>query len=315
MKPIVPFEPVREAAVPAGEQWIYQIKWDGVRILTYCDESGVSLYNRRLNERTKQYPELHDTESYCRAKSFILDGEVIALAADGKPSFPQVMRRDGVRRTDRVKQAQKEVPIYYMVFDILYHNGNWVHQLPLQQRLDLLSGSLTPTATVQQVTSHPNGHVLFDLMKQQGMEGIVSKRLDSTYVIGGKNDSWIKVKNYGDIIAVIGGFTLSGDTVNAVLFGLYDAQGQFWYIGHTGTGRMSKADWRALTDRLTPHVVKERPFVNKPERHNDAIWVRPLITAKVMYTDWRQQEGHMLRQPSIQAFVDVPPEECVFPRN
>jgi bifunctional non-homologous end joining protein LigD len=223
------------------------------------------------------------------------------------------MRRDGLRRMDRVKDVQKLVPIYYMVFDILYLNGNWIHQRPLRERIDLLNGILIPNSTVQQVPVHPSGQALFDLMKQQGMEGIVCKKLESPYVIGGKNGSWVKVKNYGDLIAVIGGYTLRGGIVNAVLLGLYDSHGKFWYIGHTGTGKLTKQDWHDLTAKLLPLVVKERPFVNKLERSNGANWVTPVVTVKVMYTEWRAGEGRSLRQPSIQAFVDVPAAECVFP--
>jgi bifunctional non-homologous end joining protein LigD len=313
VKPIIPFEPVRKENVPDGEAWVYQIKWDGVRVLTYCTDEGIYLYNRKLNERTAHYPELCDTKSYCRAASFILDGEVIALASDGKPSFHEVMRRDGLRRMERVKRAQKEVPVFYMVFDILYLNGNWVHQRPLRERLDLLGGILMPNETVQPVAVHPNGPALFQLIKQQGMEGIVAKRLDSAYVIGGKSASWVKVKHYGDLVAAVGGFTLSGGTVNAVLLGLYDEEGRFWYVGHTGTGRLSQEDWRDLTKKLAPYVISERPFANQPERHKDAVWVRPALTVKVMYTEWRRHEGRSLRQPSIQALMDTPAAECVFP--
>jgi bifunctional non-homologous end joining protein LigD len=266
-----------------------------------------------LNERTYHYPELHDVSSYCKAKSFIIDGEIVALASDGKPSFHEVMRRDGLRRMERVQQVQKEVPIYYMVFDLLFLNGNWVHNRPLRERIDLLNGILTPTQTVQPVHNHPDGQALFQLMRQQGMEGIVCKRLDSPYIIGGKTSNWAKVKNYGDVIAAIGGYTLNGKIINAVLLGLYDREGRFWYIGHTGTGRLSKGDWRELTERLAPDVVKECPFANTPERHKDAIWVKPSLTVKVMYTEWRLKEGRSLRQPSIQAFVDRPLSECVFP--
>ncbi|WP_248926421.1 RNA ligase family protein [Paenibacillus hamazuiensis] len=314
MEPILPFEPVRSEHIPTGDNWIYEIKWDGVRILTYFDGTNCRLFNRKANDRTLHYPEIRDVSAYTRAHSFILDGEVVALAADGKPSFHEVMRRDGLRRMDRVEQVQRTVPIYYMVFDILFLNGNWIHQQPLEHRRNVLHNVVKPREHVQTVASHEDGDALFRLMRQQGMEGIVCKRLDSTYAIGGKDHRWVKVKNYGDIIAAIGGFTLSGGIVNAVLLGLFDSQGRFWYIGHTGTGRLSKADWRELTDKLKPHIVNDRPFVNKPDRHNDAIWVRPAITVKVMYTEWRLHEGRSLRQPSIQAFTHIPAGECVFPQ-
>jgi bifunctional non-homologous end joining protein LigD len=138
----------------------------------------------------------------------------------------------------------------------------------------------------------------------------VMKKRTSPYFIGEKRDVWQKIKNYRDLIAAIGGFTLRDGIVNAVLLGLYDDQGRFWYIGHTGTGKLTHQQWKELTARLAPTVVKERPFVNKPERHADAFWVQPTLTAKIKYAEWT--EGRSLRQPSIQAFVDVPPYECTF---
>jgi bifunctional non-homologous end joining protein LigD len=200
-----------------------------------------------------------------------------------------------------------------MVFDILFLNGNWVNQQPLVDRMNILRTVITPNENVQIVPSHSDGNQLFELMREKNMEGMICKKLDSTYTFGGKDNRWLKVKNYGDVIAAIGGFTLSGGIVNSVLLGLYDPEGRLWYIGHTGTGKLRKADWRVLTEMLKPHVKQDRPFFNKPERHNDAVWVRPETAVKVMYTEWRLHEGRSLRQPSIQAFVDVPVKECVFP--
>ncbi|MDB5084898.1 MAG: ligase, partial [Bacilli bacterium] len=175
---------------------------------------------------------------------------------------------------------------------------------------DLLSRIIRPSPRIQKVDSHPNAQALFKVMQQQGMEGIVVKKTNSLYQLGGKTDAWLKVKYYRDVIAVIGGYTIGGGAVNAILLGLYDAQGQLWYIGHTGTGKLSKREWRELLDQLAPTVVPERPFVNLPERHRDAYWVEPRYTVKVNYAEWT--EGNALRQPSIQSFVDVSPRDCVF---
>ncbi len=313
LKPLVPFEPVSHSSVPLGPQWIYQVKWDGVRMLVYHDGRETRLYNRQCHDRTKQYPELQQVSSYCTANSVILDGEIVALGADGKPSFHEVMRRDGIRRLERVETARNEVSVTYMIFDILYYNGEWVNQRTLQQRLNLLTEVVKPNKHVQLVSLQQNGKALLNAIRQQAMEGIVCKDLNSTYTIDGKDDRWRKVKNYGDLHAVIGGFTLNGGIVNAVLLGLYDKEGKLWYIGHTGTGKLTKADWRHLTQILQPLAVKDRPFFNQPERHKEAIWVIPQMVVKVKYTEWRWKEGRSLRQPSIQAFVDVPVEECRWP--
>jgi len=310
MKPIIPFEPIRSASIPAGEQWTYQVKWDGVRILAYGDGPEIKLFNRRLHERTAQFPEL-TRRGYCSASSFILDGEVIALAADGKPSFHEVMRRDGIRRLDRIPQARLEVPIAYMVFDLVYCGGEWVNGRPLKERQQLLSEILIPNEHVQPVASHADGQALFEAVCRQGMEGVVCKDLNSAYAMNGKDGRWVKVKNYGDVVAVIGGFTLRDGIVNAVMAGLYH-EGMLVFIGKVGTGKLTAADWRKLTGTLMGLRSADCPFVRKHPDMRGAYWVKPLVTAKIMYTEWRRHEGRMLRQPSIQAFVDVPPETCVF---
>lgn len=310
MKPIIPFEPIRNEKIPVGDHWIYQVKWDGVRILSYYDGQKVELFNRHLHERTHQFPEL-TSFPFLSAGSFIIDGEVIALAADGKPSFHEVMRRDGIRRFNRVEGMRNEVPITYMVFDLLYLDDEWINSRPLQERQQLLQSLILPNHNVQLVQSHDNGPGLYEVIQQQGMEGIVCKNLNSSYAIDGKDNRWVKVKNYGDVVAVIGGFTLNGGVVNALVFGLYN-EGNLHFIGKVGTGRLTAADWRELTGALKEIEIQECPFAIKHPEMRGAHWTKPLITAKIQYTEWRKHEGRNMRQPSIQAFVNVSPEKCVF---
>lgn len=211
---------------------------------------------------------------------------------------------------ENLERARRSVPITYMIFDILYAGGKWVMDLPLVERQGLLEKVIIPGDTVQLVENFYEGEALYKIIESQGMEGIVAKNLNSKYLIKGKDKRWQKRKNYRDIIAVIGGVTLRGPVVNSVLLGLYDGKGQFWYIGHAGTGKLSHGDWRELTERIKPLIITAKPFVNKPERLKDAVWLEPKITAKIKFTEWT--EGHSLRQPSIQAFVDLPPEKCIL---
>ncbi len=311
LKPVIPFEPIKTDKIPVGDQWTAQVKWDGVRILTYFDGDIVGLFNRKLNDRTLQFPELVDIKRYCSAASIVLDGEVIALEK-GKPSFHNVMKRDGVRQPDKVPRAMRETPVTYMVFDILFYNGKWITGLPLEQRQEILHDMITPSDDVQLVENFHDPQSLYQVVSAQDLEGIVCKDLTSTYGIKGKDRRWQKLKNYHDLVAVVGGVTFRGDLVNAVLLGLYDREGRLWYIGHAGTGKLTMAEWRALTERIKPLVVKERHFVNKPERIKTAIWLQPAITVKVKFIEWTG--GHTLRQPSIQAFVEIPPEKCRLER-
>lgn len=311
MQPVVPFEPVSTQTVPEGPEWLAQIKWDGVRVLTYYDGQEVRLFNRRLNERTVHYPEVADIKSYTQASSLILDGEIIALGPGGRPSFQEVMRRDGLRIMAKVARAVKEVPITYMVFDILYLNGRWLNNEPLTARQEYLQQWIRAGEKVQLVDSHEEGTVLYQAVREYGLEGIVVKRQDSPYLIGGKSKAWYKIKNYQDIIAVIGGFTLNSGTVSSLLLGLYDQKGRLWYIGHSGTGKLTQQNWHDLTASLKPLIRQDSPFQNRVERERAAVWLQPRLTVKVQFAEWTKALS--LRQPSIQAFVEVPPEECLLP--
>ncbi|MEW9669805.1 DNA ligase [Ammoniphilus sp. 3BR4] len=308
LAPIIPFEPIATETMPEGEEWVAQIKWDGVRVLTYFDGEEIKLFNRRINERTNHYPELTKIESYCSATSVILDGEIIALGENGKPSFHEVMRRDGLRRMERVKEVQKNVAITYMIFDVLYYNGQWIHHRSLEDRIEILGNIIRPQEYAQLVTVHRDADTLFEVIRQQGMEGIIVKDLLSSYTFDGKDKRWQKKKNFRDLIAVVGGITLRQGIVNALMLGAYDSAGKLWYIGHAGTGKLTKEEWRELTSLVQPLIQEERPFANRPERMKDAIWLQPKITVKIKFMEWT--EGYSLRQPNIQGFVDIPPEEA-----
>ncbi|MBM7643983.1 bifunctional non-homologous end joining protein LigD [Scopulibacillus daqui] len=310
IKPFIPFEPVRTDEIPEGDQWISQVKWDGVRILTYSDGKNVRLFNRKLNERTFHYPELLAIKSYCKEKSVILDGEVIALGDDGKPSFHEVMRRDGIRKLERINELRKEVPVSYMIFDVIYCKDEWKNDLALKDRLDLLKQIIIPNEHIQIVPSQSDGNTLFEVIKQQELEGIVIKDLNSKYLINGKDNRWQKKKNYRDIIAVAGGATMRQGVVNALILGLYNEDGRLMYVGHAGTGKLKKAEWKELTERVKPLMINHCPFINKPLRIKEAIWLEPRITVKIKFIEWTKDKH--LRQPSIQAFVNMSPEECLF---
>lgn len=309
LQPIIPFEPITTEHIPRGEEWVAQVKWDGVRVLTYYDGHKVRLFNRKLNQRTMQFPEFIDIKDYCSASSVILDGEIIALH-HGKPSFHEVMRRDGIRKPENVDKVRKQTPVTYMLFDVIYYNGLWVKDQTLRKRQELLGNIIIPRENVQLVENFPDGESLFAAIKAEGMEGIVCKDLNSTYVINGKDARWQKVKNYRDLTAIVGGVTLRNGIVNALLLGLYDKQGQLWYIGHAGTGKLTHTEWRNLTAMIKPLAVKQSPFINKPQRMKEAVWLKPKITVRIKFTEWTKDR--VLRQPSIQAFVAVSPEECMF---
>ncbi|WP_339259436.1 DNA ligase [Paenibacillus sp. FSL R5-0713] len=308
-KPLIPFEPISRDTLPTGPQWIAQIKWDGVRMLAYEDGHELRLVNRRLHDRTAQYPELVTPRNLCSGASYILDGEVIALDPDtGKPSFYHVLRRDRMSRPEGIAQAIHQIPVTYMVFDILFYEGQWVTDQPLADRQRLLHEVLNSAPHVQEVTNTLDAASLLTVMRQHQMEGIVCKDLTSTYGIQGKDQRWQKVKIMHDVYAMIGGVTYRSGIVNAIAVGVYDGP-NFVYIGHVGTGKLNSNTWRELTHQVEPLIRQDRPFHNVPERSAETTWVEPRIGVKVQYMELTHHRT--LRHPSIQTFAEVTREDCL----
>jgi bifunctional non-homologous end joining protein LigD len=309
INPVVPFEPTNTEDFPSGDHWVSQVKWDGVRMLVYYDGSNVSLINRRLNDRTLQYPELLNITNYCSAESVILDGEVIAFE-EGKPSFHQVMKRDSVRNESSVNNAKKQVKITYMIFDILHLNGAWVIDKTLEERQQMLENIISENEYIQLVKNHNDAKGLYKAIVEHDLEGIIIKDLNSKYMINGKDKRWQKKKAFKDLFAVVGGVTYRSGIVNALLLGLYDDFGRLWYIGHAGTGKLTQENWRSITETAQGLRIEERPFMNVPERNKDATWLKPELTVKINFMEWTRSKT--LRQPSIQSFVDIDLKECTF---
>ncbi|WP_169087392.1 DNA ligase [Paenibacillus sp. PL91] len=307
LKPIYPFEPISTSIPPKGDNWVTQIKWDGVRVLLYFDGDETKLFNRRMNERTIQYPELLNVSEFCKAHSVILDGEIIAFDQN-KPSFYEVMKRDSLKQSQKIKHSSARTPVTYMIFDILFYNGDWVTDRPLEYRQALLEKIIIPQNNIQIIQNFDDGIALFDLMKQYQMEGVIFKDLQSTYRINGKDGRWRKQKVMKDLFAVVGGVTFRHHIVNALLLGIYTNDRELIYIGHAGTGKLTQKDWAAITADIKEKQVTDRPFINEPERSKDAVWVTPALTVKVEYLEFTP--GGTMRHPSIQAVVKMDRSEC-----
>ena len=307
MDPIKPFEPISTDVLPSGEEWIFQVKWDGVRMLLYKQENKVELVNRNLNNRTMQYPELTDLNTYCSAESVILDGEIIAMQ-DGKPSFHEVMKRDRMRRSQLIELAINDRPIIFMIFDILYLDGKWVIEEQLSERQKLLSSIIKPVEFVQIVENFTDGEALFKAIQLQGLEGVVAKDLHKSYSLNGKDGRWQKKKSYKDLMAVVGGFLMRGSELKSLALGLYDASGKFSYIGRVGKGRYKYDEWKVIKQFLEKAIQSETPFNTKIENYKTYQWVQPIYTVKVTFLEWT--ETMTLRQPLLESFVEYDPQKC-----
>ncbi|HOB11688.1 MAG TPA: non-homologous end-joining DNA ligase [Syntrophomonadaceae bacterium] len=298
---VEPMMPILVKEIIEGLEYVYQVKWDGVRMLAYLSAGRVTLVNRRGHLRTGQYPELQELASLLKVPAAILDGELVVLK-NGKPSFASILKRDlSGRQADHLK---KLYPIHYMVFDIPFA-GRDLRNLSLMERQRVLEQTLVKTEWVHTVENFSAGHSLFEAVKAQDMEGIVIKRSTSPYISGKKHRDWLKVKYRRTQYCVIGGYTLNGTTVNALLLGVYHNQ-NLLYVGKAGTG-LKQEEWSVLTRELSRMSISHSPFVNKPPARG-YYFVHPRLTVKIEFAEWT--ESLTLRSPVITGFSNKPAEDC-----
>jgi bifunctional non-homologous end joining protein LigD len=308
--PFQPMEPLPAAEVPVNERYLFQVKWDGVRILAHVGGGRVLLHNRKLRERTHHYPELDRLHALC-ATDAVLDGEMVALR-NGKPSFPLILERDLVNPAaaggkEKVRRLMSRVPVFYMVFDLLYYNGRSLLDQPLDQRRERLCDLLQEDESILPVESFGDGVLLFSAIREQGMEGVVAKERLSSYRPGRKHGSWLKIKYRLQQLVVIGGYTLKNGQINALLAGAYH-EGRYLYLGRVASG-LSGRDLAELTPYLRESGQSEPPFVNATA-DRDKRWVTPRLTALVEFQEWT--EDLRMRQPVILGFTKDNPQQAIL---
>lgn len=304
--PIKPMEPKSRPRPFDSDRHIFQVKWDGVRILSFINGREVRLQNRKLRDRTLQYPEMQSLSQQISGREVILDGEMIALK-DGKPSFSRILRRDLAARG--TKERVQEIPVVYMVFDLLYADDRDLTKLPWEERDGMLKKLLTPGGNVQITESiFGRGIDFYRAVVEEGLEGVVAKERSSPYLIGGKTSLWEKIKPRKDMNCVVGGYIWEGGKIKSLLIGAYQ-EGNLRFLGRAGSG-LGEKDLEELTKVLPGLRQEESPFLPPPKRPKNWYWVRPLLTLKVEYMEFTS-EGQ-LRHPTVKGFLIMDPADCVL---
>jgi len=269
---------------PRGPEWAYEMKWDGYRAIVGIRNGRLRIESRRGNDVTAKYPELAPLAEAVPVDDVVLDGELVVLNDDGRPSF------------HAIQQHQRAAS--YMIFDVLRLDGRDVTALPWRDRRALLerlalSGPTWQTPPVVE----GDADVALETATRLGLEGIVAKRIDAPYRPGKRTTAWQKVKLTNRQELVVGGWLpgerrLSG-TVGSLLVGYYDAPGgSLHYAGRVGSG-LDDALRDALKEQL---VVRDTsPFVDTPRRLPGPVWVEPDVVVEVKFTEWTA-DG-VLRQP------------------
>ncbi|MDW7651140.1 MAG: non-homologous end-joining DNA ligase [Bacillota bacterium] len=309
--PFRPMGPVLAKTVPVGPKLLYQMKWDGVRIIAHVGGGKLMLHNRQLRMRTDHYPELSCLGELLEDEA-IFDGELVALK-DGRPSFSLVLERDlitpasGLPEDARVRRLMQKVPVNYMVFDLVWFKGENLMSRSLRERQAILGEILPETDHVHLVESFTDGEALFAAVSEKKLEGIVAKEADAPYYPGRKHPAWKKVKVRQKQLVAIGGYTVKDGRINALLAGAY-RYGRFVYLGRVATG-LSGNDLVHLSPFLQASVRKTPPFANATGGRGK-VWVEPKLVALVDFQEWT--EDLRMRQPVIKGFTRNEPDDCIL---
>ena len=296
-------EPVAYDQVFDDDAFLYQVKWDGVRMLAFLAGTQVTLINKHHNDRTSQYIELQGLPGRVEAETAVLDGEIVVMK-NGKPSFPAVMSRDRLSQPARIEFMQTAFPVNYMVFDLLYLNGDKLIDQPLEYRQALLRERVNPCAWLHLVEDFTRGSALFDSVCSLDLEGIVAKSRQSRYIGGKKHRDWLKIKYRRRQSCLVGGYTLRGRMVNSLLLGIYQ-QNDFIYIGRVSSGLTGEHE-TILSQYLPTIEMQLSPFTNLVQRPATCHFIEPAITVEVEFQEWTEELR--LRSPVLKSFITEPAE-------
>ncbi|MFD7310459.1 non-homologous end-joining DNA ligase [Promicromonospora sp. NPDC059942] len=296
----------RDDVVGQGDpdDWSLEMKWDGVRALARVGQQDgrgpVSLASRNQKAQGPRYPEIVDGLGRAVRGEAVLDGEIVALDARGRPSFARLQHRINLADPREIRRAAERVPAQIFLFDLLEQDGEPLVDLPYTERRERLAALVTENESVK---VPPAVEEDFDdawrTSDELGLEGVIAKRRDSRYAVGRRTRDWIKIKHARTQEVVVGGWRPGqgrrATTVGSLLLGVGDAEGRLHYVGRVGTG-FSHRDLDDLHDRLGRIARETTPFHDIPRADaRDAHWVTPTLVGEVEFAEWTR-DGR-LRQP------------------
>lgn len=280
------------------EDSIFEIKLDGCRCVAYCDKDRVDLRNRRDRKLLPQFPELELIYKNCHGKC-ILDGELI-VPVGGKPDFYKLQKRTLSTNPFKIELAISRYPAAFVAYDILYTNGKMLDKLPLMERKAILSKMVSDSMELS-VSRYidKQGKALFDLAREQQLEGVVGKKKNSLYWLGKRTKEWKKVKWMKDEDLICIGYIPKEHGMTSLIMARYDVDSQLTIVTHVTLG--------VSRQKIQDIPKAECPFVRVPYGHENAVWIQPVVcTIQYMPSD---KEG--FRQAVFKGFRDDKlPEEC-----
>lgn len=287
---------------PDEEGWAYELKWDGVRALVAVDDGRLWIHSRNGRDVTVSYPELEAMTRPLAGRAVLLDGEIVAFADGGRPSFARLQQRMHVADRLWAERLSRQVPATFLVFDVLHLDGHSTMDLPQRERRGLLEGlGLGGPSWATPPVFPPPGAVVLDAANETGLEGVVAKRQSEPYLPGRRSSAWTKVKSFRTQEVVVGGWSTGTGhrqrTLGALLLGLPERGGRLRYVGKVGTG-FTQPMLTELLALLRPLQRSTSPFTTElPSREAaGATWVAPRLVGEVRFSEWTR-DGR-LRQPS-----------------
>jgi bifunctional non-homologous end joining protein LigD len=300
-----------------GAEWLYEIKYDGVRALAIRDGGSVRIFGRSGIEATANYPEVVLALGKLPFVRFVLDGEIIAFGSDGRPSFQVLQRRIQAHDRGQIAAMALARPAPYFVFDLLVFDRFDLRGLDLETRKKLLRRMIGDEGLLRYSDYHiGNGRAFYDAVADLGLEGVVAKRVRSPYQ-SGRGGGWLKIKCPHAERFVIGGWTEpAGSRIRfgALLAGQYEAPGVLRFVGRVGTG-FDDERLRTIAAKLRQRAIDESPFRRRrdgePTIPAGAHFCAPALVAEVRFTEWT--EGGVLRNPSFLGLVaNADPAACAY---
>jgi bifunctional non-homologous end joining protein LigD len=302
----------RLATMPADQsQWAFEIKWDGVRAIARCQPPKLQLLARNGKDISAAYPELQGLISALAPHEAMLDGEIVAFDEHGRPSFQALQTRMHLRDPADVAKQTASNPVTYIAFDLLWLDGLLLIDLPYEQRRERLAALELQSDRWRTPAHHVGqGDALLAATHEQGMEGVIAKRLGSRYTPGRREGSWRKIKNSQRQELVIGGWTTGkgsrSHSFGALELGTYDEQGKLRYAGRVGTG-FSEAELERLAGLLAPLAQQRSPFTGRQPAPG-ARFVRPELICEVQFNAWTQ-DGSLRAASYLGLREDKPPSK------
>ncbi|TMH62090.1 MAG: ATP-dependent DNA ligase [Betaproteobacteria bacterium] len=292
--------------------WMWEPKLDGYRVLAFIERQSVKLRSRRGLDLSATFPGLCAELGKQGSGSMILDGEIVAFDASGKPSFGALQERAQLKAERDIASADRNAPVAFVAFDLLHFAGINLRKALYRDRRRYLAQCLLPSPLVQLVHASDDGVALHAAALASGFEGVIGKRKDSRYEAGRRSASWLKVKPTQSADFVVGGYTKGKGSrvpLGAILVGYWDGakpRGKLHYASHVGSGfdERTLGQVKAKLDSLQRRTC---PFVETPELNAPTTWVEPRVVAEVTYQSWTD-DNHLRAPVFLRLRDDIDPK-------